>query len=293
MVNSMTAYARAESRTEQYEAVAEIRCYNSKNLDIALHMARPYLPLEERIKAAVAAQIHRGRVELRIDVKVLKEDAQAFDIDWDRAKAYRAALQELQGTLHLPGDVTLDMLIGAGGIIKPAEADRDMDPVWAVVGECLEDALASLNRMRQREGEALASDFRQRLETIENHLRLIEEASGGMLAVYQAKLRERIHILTQGQLDIDPGRLAQEAAFLADRSDISEELVRAASHLEQFRRILEGDAPAGRKLNFLLQEFNREFNTMGAKTTRTEVAHRVVELKCELEKIREQVQNVE
>lgn len=199
----------------------------------------------------------------------------------------------MQDALHLPGDVTLDVLIGAGGIIKPAEADRDLDPVWAVVGECLEDALASLNRMRQREGEALAADFGQRLEIIEKHLRTIEKASEGMLAVYQAKLRERIDVLTQGQVEIDPGRLAQEAAFLADRSDISEEIVRAASHLEQFRRILEGDAPAGRKLNFLLQEFNREFNTMGAKTTRTEVAHRVVELKCELEKIREQVQNVE
>jgi len=293
MVNSMTAYARAESRSEQYEAAAEIRSYNSKNLDIALHMARPYLPLEERIKAAVGAHIHRGRVELRIDIKVLKDDEQSFDVDWARARAYRGALQELQDTLHLPGDVTLDVLIGAGGIIKPAEADRDLDPVWAVVGECLEDALASLNRMRQREGEALAADFGQRLEIIENHLRTIEKASEGMLAVYQAKLRERIDVLTQGQVEIDPGRLAQEAAFLADRSDISEEIVRAASHLEQFRRILEGDAPAGRKLNFLLQEFNREFNTMGAKTTRTEVAHRVVELKCELEKIREQVQNVE
>ena len=293
MVNSMTAYARAESRSEQYEAVVEIRCYNSKNLDIALHMARTYLPLEERIKAAVAAHVHRGRVELRIDVKVLKDEELAFDIDWARARAYREALQALQRTLHLPGEVTLEMLIGAGGIIKPAEADRDMDPVWAVVGECLEEALASLIRMRQREGEALAADFRQRLETIETHLKMIEKASEGLLAVYQAKLRDRIHVLTQGQLEIDPGRLAQEAAFLADRSDISEEIVRAASHLEQFRRILEGGAPAGRKLNFLLQEFNREFNTMGAKTTRTEVAHRVVELKCELEKIREQVQNVE
>jgi uncharacterized protein (TIGR00255 family) len=114
-----------------------------------------------------------------------------------------------------------------------------------------------------------------------------------MLDIYRTKLIERIQALTQGQMDIDPDRIAQEAAFLADRSDISEELVRAASHLDQFRRILSAEAPAGRKLNFLLQEFNREFNTMGAKTSRTEVAHRVVELKCELEKIREQVQNIE
>ena len=147
--------------------------------------------------------------------------------------------------------------------------------------------------MRQREGEALAADFRRRLETIESQLNMIENDSEGLLDIYRAKLLERIHILTQGNVDIDPGRIAQEAAFLADRSDISEELVRSASHLKQFRRVMDVEEPAGRKLNFLLQEFNREFNTMGAKTSRTEIAHRVVDLKSELEKIREQVQNIE
>jgi uncharacterized protein (TIGR00255 family) len=293
MVKSMTGYARAEHHTEQYDGVVEIRCYNSKNLDMALHIARAYLPLEDRIKAAVAGRIHRGRVEMRFDIKVLQEEQQAFDIDWVRARAFRDALHQLQRELKIQGEISLEMLIGAGGIIKPAESERDMDPIWPVVQDCLEEALASLERMRQREGETLAADLRQRLETIENHLKHIERASDGMLDIYRAKLLDRIQALTQGQMEIDPGRVAQEAAFLADRSDISEELVRAASHLEQFRRILAGEPPAGRKLNFLLQEFNREFNTMGAKTSQTEIAHRVVELKCELEKIREQVQNIE
>jgi uncharacterized protein (TIGR00255 family) len=293
MLKSMTAYARAENRSAHYEGVAEIRSYNSKNLDIALHLPRPYLPLEERIKTVVAAHIHRGRVELRIDINVLTDEEQTFEIDWARAKAYTDALQQLQRALHLSGEVSLDLLIGAGGIIKPAEAERDLGPIWLVVQKCLEDALVSLDRMRRREGESLTVDFQQRLEAVENYLQQIEKHSDGLLEIYQAKLLERIHILTQGNLDIDPGRIAQEAAFLADRSDISEEIVRAASHLEQFRRILEFEEPAGRKLNFLLQEFNREFNTMGAKTSRTEIAHRVVDLKCELEKIREQVQNIE
>lgn len=293
MLKSMTAYARAENRSEQYEAVTEIRSYNSKNLDIALHCGRPYLPLEERIKAAVAAQVHRGRVELRIDIKELGDDGQAFEIDWPRANAYCDALQRLQRELNLPGGVSLDLLINAGGVIKPTEKERDLDPVWSVVEVCLLEALSALDRMRQREGEALAADFRRRLEDIENQLDMIRKASDGLLGIYQTKLLERIHILTQGNVDIDPGRIAQEAAFLADRSDISEEIVRAASHLEQFRRIVDGEEPAGRKLNFLLQEFNREFNTMGAKTSRTEIAHRVVDLKSELEKIREQVQNIE
>jgi len=289
----MTGYARAERRTEQSEGVVEIRAYNSKNLDLALHMARAYLPLEDRIKAAVADRIHRGRVEMRIDIKLLQDEQQTFDIDWARARAYRDALHQLQRELNIQGELSLDMLITAGGIIKPAESERNLDPIWPVVRECLEEALASLDQMRQREGEALDADLQQRLETIERHLTQIEQASDGMLDIYRTKLIERIQALTQGQIEIDAARIAQEAAFMADRSDISEELVRAASHLEQFRRILAGGDPAGRKLNFLLQEFNREFNTMGSKTSRTDIAHRVVELKCELEKIREQVQNIE
>ena len=293
MLKSMTAYARAENRLEPFEAVAEIRSYNSKNLDIVLHLARPYLPLEERIKSVVAGLLHRGRVELRIDIKELGDDAQAFEVDWPRASAYHDALQQVRDTLNLSSDISLDLLINAGGIIKPCEKEREIDSLWPVVEGCLLEALSALDKMRQREGRALAADFRRRLDDIAQQLDQIEKASDGLLAVYQDKLLVRIQALTQGNVDIDPGRIAQEAAFLADRSDISEEIVRVASHLEQFRRIMDVEEPAGRKLNFLLQEFNREFNTMGAKTSRTEIAHRVVDLKSELEKIREQVQNIE
>lgn len=293
MVKSMTAYARAENQSGAYEVAAEIRSYNSKNLDLALHLARPYLPLEERLKALVAAHVHRGRIELRLDIKSLRGDDQAFEIDLSRATAYSDALQRLQQALKLPGGITLEMLVAAGGVVKPAENERDLEAVWEVAEPCLQEALVSLDEMRRREGEALREDFQRRLDTIAQALNRIEEASAGLLPLYQARLLERIQLLTQGKVEIDPGRIAQEAAFQADRSDISEEIVRAASHLEQFRRIMADEEPAGRKLNFLLQEFNREFNTMGSKTARTEIAHTVVDLKCELEKIREQVQNIE
>ena len=158
--------------------------------------------------------------------------------------------------------------------------------------EKYESLMVEQNGMCQSVGVTFPNRSR-RLDDIAQQLDLIEKASDGLLAVYQDKLLVRIQALTQGNVDIDPGRIAQEAAFLADRSDISEEIVRVASHLEQFRRIMDVEEPAGRKLNFLLQEFNREFNTMGAKTSRTEIAHRVVDLKSELEKIREQVQNIE
>ena len=293
MIKSMTAYARAGSHSERYEAVAEIRSYNSKNLDIVLHLARPYLALEERIKTIASANLHRGRVDLRIDIREGEGAGQVFEIDWPRAQAYLDALQQLQQTFNLQGGLSLDLLVSAGGLIKPTEQERDLEPVWLVVEESLQEALSALNQMRQREGEALAVDFTGRLENIERQLGMIEKASDGLLEIYQDKLHERIRALTKGNVDIDPDRIAQEAAFLADRSDISEEIVRAKSHLEQFRRIMEEEEPAGRKLNFLLQEFNREFNTMGSKTSRSDVAHRVVDLKSELEKIREQVQNVE
>ena len=293
MLKSMTAYARTEKQTDRYGAAVEIRSYNSKNLDVALHLPRQYLPLEERIKSLVAAHVDRGRIDLRIDIAVLGEEEQAFEIDWPRARAYREALQQLQNAFALPGEVSLELLVGVGGILKAAENDQDLDAVGEVVEACLSEALAALDRMRRREGEALAEDFNRRLDTIAQALAQIEAASAGLMEHYQARLLERIRQLTHGQVEVDPGRIAQEAAFQADRSDISEEIVRAASHLEQFRRIMAGEAPAGRKLNFLLQEFNREFNTMGAKTARTEIAHTVVDLKCELEKIREQVQNIE
>lgn len=293
MLKSMTAYARAENRSDAYQVATEIRGYNSKNLDTVLHMARPYLPLEDRIKTLVADRIHRGRVEVRLDIQALGEGEQAFEIDWPRARAYCGALQRLQEELALSGALSLELLTAAGGMIKPAETPQDMEALWPQVAACLEETLDALERMRRREGEALAEDFRQRLETIAGGLERIQTASAGLLEHYQARLLERIQRLTQGEVEIDQGRLAQEAALLADRSDISEEVVRVASHLEQFRRIMAGEAPAGRKLNFLLQEFNREFNTMGAKSARTEIAHAVVDLKCELEKIREQVQNIE
>ena len=289
----MTAYARAVNRTEECEAVTEIRSYNSKNLDIVLHLARPYLPLEERIKTAVNAAIFRGRVDLRIDIKELGDDSQTFEIDWSRAKAFHDAMHQLQNELDLSGGMSLDLLVNAGGVVKPAERERDLDQIWNTVEGALLEALAALERMRQREGDALATDLIHRLDDIETQLEQIAKTSDGMLEIYRAKLVERIHALTKGNVEIDPGRIAQEAAFLADRSDISEEIVRATSHLGQFRHIMTEEKPAGRKLNFLLQEFNREFNTMGAKTSRTEIAHRVVDLKSEVEKIREQVQNIE
>jgi len=147
--------------------------------------------------------------------------------------------------------------------------------------------------MRRKEGDYLARDINERLDAISHRLERIDEDASGLLPVYQQRLMERIQTLTRGAVEIDPARIAQEAAFLADRSDICEEVVRARSHLEQWRQLMLADKPAGRKLNFLIQELNREFNTMGAKVGRAELSHIIVDVKAELEKLREQVQNIE
>lgn len=147
--------------------------------------------------------------------------------------------------------------------------------------------------MRKREGDFIASDISRRLDSIEEGAEKIQKASKNLISHYQQRLEGRIQVLTKGMVEIDPGRIAQEAGFLADRSDISEEIVRAGSHIEQFREIMDSAGPAGRKLTFLLQELNREFNTMGSKTEKARVSHMIVEIKSELEKIREQLQNME
>ncbi len=293
MLQSMTAFARSEKISPDYEIATEIRSYNSKNLDLVVRLPHFSQPLEERIKTMVSSRLHRGRVEVRLDIREVGEEVRRFEIDLPRARAYYQVLEKLQAEFQLAGRVDLEMMAAAGGIVKPAENEKDLEALWEMVAAGLDEALDALIDMRGREGQRLAADFFERLQTIEKRIAAVHDASRGLLVEYQQRLKERISSLTRGVVDIDPARVAQEAALLADRSDISEEIVRARSHLEQFRHIMANESPAGRKLNFLVQEFNREFNTMGSKTGKAEVSHLVVEMKTELEKIREQVQNVE
>jgi uncharacterized protein (TIGR00255 family) len=183
--------------------------------------------------------------------------------------------------------------VGVGGVLKTVQPKADLDAAWSALEGCLSQALDGLDAMRATEGRNLAVDLGARIDALEAALGDISRKSAGVAALYQERLKERIMNLTQGLVDIDPARMAQEAAFLADRADISEEIVRAGSHLSQFRSIMDGAEPGGRKLNFLLQELNREFNTMGSKISNAAAGHVVVEVKAELEKIREQIQNVE
>ncbi len=236
----------------------------------------------------------RGQIEVKVQVENNTEKAPAgVEVDLPRARAVLEVLNRLRDELGLHDPPSLELLVTTGGILKTVQAEIDPEALWPGVETCLGQALQDLDAMRIAEGGHLAADLDARLELIAGALADVAQAAQGGLAHFQERLRERVAALTQGVVDIDPARLAQEAAFLADRADISEEIVRAESHIQKFREIMTGDEAGGRKLNFLLQGLNREFNTMGSKMGHADAAHVIVGVKSELEKIREQVQNIE
>ena len=293
MIKSMTAYAKSEETAAMLNVAVEIRSYNSRYLDIALKLTHGYAPLEEKIKKLIARYINRGRLEVNITIKDTSETEAVYEVDITRAKAYHRALLTLKKALYIEEPLNLGHLLNSSGLLRVTESEKDLDACWQVVGDVLCTSLEQLDTMRLQEGTFIAADFQQRLNLIEKKLAQIKAASQGFLEMYRDRLNERIAVLTKGLVTLDPERIAQEAALLADRSDIAEELVRVASHLQQYRNFMAGPEPAGRKLNFLLQEFNREFNTIGSKAGKSEISHLIVEVKAEIEKLREQVQNIE
>jgi len=289
----MTAYADSEQSMDDMSITVEIKTYNSRYLDTQLRINQEYRALEDKIKAQIAGFLVRGRIDLKIHIKENSESAVAFEVDEAKARALYQALSELKALLGQEGPLPLDWLVSRNDIILPQKAAADLDKVWAHLSECIQSVLTAVDGMRMQEGAYIAKDFGERLRFLSQSVDQIETVSADLPAQYKQRLMDRIGALTEDRLNLDDGRLEQEAAYLADKSDISEEVIRVRSHLEQFEAIMAGDAPAGQKLNFLLQEINREFNTIGSKAGKTDISHIVVNVKSELEKIREQVQNVE
>ena len=293
MIKSMTGYAIAEKVGEQFDATVEIRSYNSRHLDIVLRGLQGYNGLEDRVKAIINDRLVRGRIEIKIKVSEPENAAVVFEIDQPKAAAFLDAVRQLQNEYEVSGSASIDLLIGTGGVLRPVQTELDLEIIWPVLEKCLVEALDNLNKMRTREGDYISSDLEGRLDRVADLLDQISTSAEGLLDHYQNRLKERLSALTRGTVELDEARVTQEAAFLADRSDISEEIVRAGSHIAQFRQYMAAPEACGRKLNFLLQELNREFNTMGAKVGNASTAHLIVEAKSEFEKIREQVQNIE
>jgi uncharacterized protein (TIGR00255 family) len=293
MIKSMTAFSQASHTVGTLTADVTLRSYNSKTLDLACHCPESCQALEEDIKKIIGKIHDRGRIEIKLFVRDEARDLEQFDVDMPKALSYYQALKKIKEDLSLSSDITLDQLLAARNIIVPSRKEADMESLWQAVAPCVETACAALDLMRRQEGKNLHADLTSRMDDIENKVQEIETEAKGIPLVYKQRLMERIALLTADAEGLDPVRISQEAAILADKSDVSEEITRLYSHIQQFRQVLESEEPGGRKLNFLIQEFNREFNTIGSKAGNASLSHRVVELKSELEKIREQVQNIE
>jgi len=293
MMKSMTAYGRAEKTVEGRSYSVEMRSVNRRYCEISVRMPSQLLPLEDRIKKLVADSVSRGRVDVTVRLKGGSEAVPEMRVDLPLAEAYYKSLSELKETLKIKEEVGIQTLLGLEGIITTAEREVDLEGTWRVLSSCIDEALKGMDAMRISEGQAICDDFRKRLQCVEEGLSRIKNLAPSVSSEYYSRLQERIALFTEGRVELDPNRLAQEAAFLADKSDITEEIVRAESHLKQFRTMMETGGPAGRALDFLLQELNRETNTIGSKGGDAQLSHMVVAVKSELEKIREQVQNVE
>ncbi|MGV1098466.1 YicC/YloC family endoribonuclease [Thiovibrio sp. JS02] len=289
---SMTAYGRGDSTRGTRSWTVEIRSVNHKFFDPAIKLPRKYLGLEDRIKKEIFAHYSRGHVDVFVTPGAEAGDQIRLQVNLPLARNYQQCLETIRRELNLADAPTLAMIKDFREIITAHEEEEDLDAVWPGMEEALRQALANALVMREQEGEALRSELNGRLaifaETVENISRdipVIVQRRG-------EKLKERLANLLQG-VDLDPLRLAQEVAVMADKSDVTEEVVRLRSHISQFAGFLAADEPVGRRLDFLLQEFLREINTLAAKISDATTAHLTVELKTEVEKLREQVQNIE
>lgn len=290
MVRSMTGFGRGTTSDSRVETVVEVHSVNNRFLDVAVRGGKEATLLESRIRDVVRRRVGRGRITVTVTVHGVEEDEPQVDLE--RAEVYLKMLHALQERLDLPGEPDLALLAGFRDVITLNVTERDGEEAWVCISPALEEALEALVTMRDTEGEMLAEDLLNRLRAVEKCLGVVEELAPVRSQAYAERMKERIEeILTSTPLD--DNRLYNEIALYADRIDISEECTRLHSHLNQARQIMEGPDSAGRQLNFLLQEMHREVNTVGSKANDQEISYLVVGMKEELEKIREQVQNIE
>lgn len=288
----MTGFGRGESGNAERIWIVEIRTVNHRFLDQRILLPPAFAALEERIKKLVAGQQERGRVDINATLRGETVGDSQLHCDLDLARQYHACLQEMKSEFELEGNIQLSDMLTLRNLIAVRELSPDIEADWFLLKEALLAALADCVSMREREGGSLKQELLQRLDNFAALVGKIEKMIPEVLTQRQQELKLRITKLLEG-MDIDPVRLAQEAAIMADKADVTEEIVRLNSHVDQFRGFMESDESVGRRLDFLLQEFLREVNTLSSKISSSAIAHLGVEMKNEIEKLREQVQNIE
>ncbi len=290
-MRSMTGYGRGEHVQGGFKLSVELNSVNRKQSDISIKLPAELDELEPRIRDEINAQVSRGRINAVVTFH-RGDAAEHVELDTALAKAYLRAIQKLQKELRLNGTLTLDAILRAPGVLKLAESTLNADALWPSVESALKKALDRLVKMREKEGKHLATDLAKRLDLLIAGATAIRTAAPDTVKRYREQLHARIKEAGL-EVPIDDERLAKEVVFFADRCDITEELTRLESHFQQFRASLKSAEPVGRTLDFLAQEMNREINTIGSKANAAEISQQVIKMKAELEKIREQVQNIE
>ena len=296
MVKSMTGYGRGEYIDEKKSITVEIKAVNHRYCDVYVKMPRRYSFAEERIKSDVRDALKRGKIEVLVTVDSFGESENDIRLNEDVARKYYRALKALEETFELDqqGGVTLSMLAGMPDVIKAVPAEEDEDALLHSLGVATEIALQNIINMRAAEGERLAKDILMRADIIEEIKDKIKERAPEIGKEYADKFRERVNELLEGKLEVPEERVLVEAAVFADKANITEELVRLESHIQQLRNFFDTEEETvGKKIDFLIQEMNREANTIGSKSNDTEITSWMLDLKAEIEKIREQVQNIE
>ena len=293
MLNSMTGFGRSEQQNGMFACKAEIRSVNNRFIEINTRLPKYLAALELPLKKLIKSKCGRGSFDLFLTLE--KDDSSGTDLEvkpnLGLATQYFEAFKQIKNELGLKGDMPLEALLSVKDILKTEPLTLD-DTQEAVILKTVEEALSALIIMRQEEGSNLQKDLTKRLQEIRQLTQTIQDRQPIILEEYRNRLNDKIKLLTEG-IELDETRLAQETALLADRCDISEEITRLGSHLEQFDELFKKDGPIGRKMEFMIQEINRETNTIGSKSVDFEVSQNVIEIKSILEKIREQIQNIE
>ena len=292
MVKSMTGYGRAEENFNGCTITVELRSVNNRYLDCNIRIPRLYLFAEDAIKSRIQGVISRGKVDVFVTLDNTGAERVQVSVNKPVADGYYAALKRLAEDYGLSSDISVSLLSRFPEVLLAEKAEEDVERMARDICSVLDRALADFDQMRTREGERLKEDILFRATAIEEKVTLIERRSPQTVAEYRAKLETRMNeVLANTQLD--PARILTEAAIFADKVAVDEETVRLRSHIEQLREMLAKGGATGRKLDFLIQEFNREANTIGSKCSDLEISGQVVDIKAQIEKIREQVQNIE
>lgn len=292
MIRSMTGFGRAQASVEGYNITVEIRSVNNRYFDFYAKMPRAFSFLEEKVKALLSTEISRGKVECSLQIETTADESVIVSVNEPLAVGYVKAIEELAEKFEVKNDLTALSLARFSDILSITKAPVDEEDLWNKVQGAVKDALAEFIKMREIEGEKLKADVLSRADLIINNVAYIEERSPETVKAYSEKLLERMKTVL-GDTQVDEARILTEAAIYADKVAVAEETVRLRSHIDQLHSMLDSNEAVGRKLDFLVQEINREANTIGSKAQDVDIARRVIDIKAEVEKIREQIQNIE